>query len=121
MTNKQIIPAPTQPPIAQKETTSTQLIPTVGPPKVVQTITSEGQLPVGAWNALLKQLGQAQAENKQIKKFVKKYVPFKKNYQNQKQNAKPSIETQQHDDKVPKVNKIMNQKMMKTTYCGTFT
>ena len=37
---------------------------------------------------------------------MKKYIPFKKNYQNQKQNAKPSIETQQHDDKVPKVNKI---------------
>ena len=61
---------------------------------------------MGAWNALLKQLGQAQAENKQIKMFMKKYVPFKKNYQNQKQNAKSSIETQQHDDKVPNVNKI---------------
>ena len=54
LTNKQIIPAPTQPLIAQKETTSTQMISTVGPPKVVQTITSEGQLPVEAWNILLK-------------------------------------------------------------------
>ena len=64
--------------------------------------------PQGAWHTLPEQLGQAQAENKQIKQFVKKYVPFnKKNYQNQKQNAKQPKEAQQtDDDKNPKVNKI---------------
>ena len=33
---------------------------------MVQTITSEGQLPVGAWNALLEQLGQTQAPDETI-------------------------------------------------------
>ena len=107
---QQIVLPPAHPPqtvpVTHTSAPTTQIIPTAGPPKVIQTIISEGQLPTGAWNALLKQVGQAQAENKQTKKFVKKYVPFKKNYQNQKQNAKPSIETQQHDDKVPKVSKI---------------
>ena len=75
-------------PAEQMDTPTMQMIPTVGPPKVVQTITSEGHLPMGAWNALLEQLGQAQAENKQMK-FVKKYVPFKKrNNQDQKQSTK---------------------------------
>ena len=65
---KQIVLPPAEPPIthvlaAQMDTPTTQMIPTVGPPKVVQTITSEEQLPMGTWNALLEQLGQAQAEN----------------------------------------------------------
>ena len=71
---KQIVLPPAQPPIthmpaAQIDTPTMQMIPTVGPPKVVQTVTCEGQLPMGAWNALLEQLGQAQAENKQMKKI----------------------------------------------------
>ena len=80
----QIIPPPTQPPTAQTmpdtkmDASTTQLIPITGPPKVVQTITSAGQLQVGAWNAPLEQLEQAQAENKQMKQIVKKYVPFNK-------------------------------------------
>ena len=90
------------------DTPTTQMIPTVGPPKVVQTITSEAQLPMGDWNALLEQLGQAQAENKQMKKFVKKYVPFKKrNNQDQKQNNKQqkhAPHTKTGDDMSPKVN-----------------
>ena len=83
---QQIVLPPAHPPqtvpVTHTSAPTTQIIPTAGPPKVIQTITSEGQLPKGAWNALLKQLGQAQAENKQIKQSVKKYVPFnKKTYQ----------------------------------------
>ena len=85
MTSKpQIIPPPNQLPIVQTmpvtqmDASTTQLIPITGPPKMVQTITSEGQLPVVAWNALVEQLGQAQVENKQMKQFVKKNVPFNK-------------------------------------------
>ena len=80
----QTIPPPTEPPIAQTmpvtqtDASTTQLIPTTGPPEVVQTITSEGQLPVGAWNALIEQLGQTNSENKQMKQFVKKYISFNK-------------------------------------------
>ena len=33
--------------------------------------TSEGQLPMGARNALLEQMGQAQAEKKEMKEIVK--------------------------------------------------
>ena len=92
------------------DTSTMQMIPTVGLPKVVQTITSEGQLPMGAWNALLEQLGQVQAENKQMKKFVKKYVPFKKrNNQDQRQSTKQQINTphtKTDDNKGPKVIKI---------------
>ena len=58
----------------------------------------------------LGQLGQAQAENKQVKKFVKKYVPFKKRKnQDQKQSTKQqkhAPHTKTDDDKGPKVNKI---------------
>ena len=90
----QIVLPPAQPPITlvpatQMDTPTMHMIPTVGPPKVVQTITSEGQLPMGAWNVMLEQLGQTQAEKKQMKKFVKKYVPFnKRNDQDQKQSTK---------------------------------
>ena len=112
---KQIVLSPGQPPIThvvatQMDTSTMQMIPTVGPSKVVQTITSEGQLPMGAWNTLLEQLGQVQAENKQMKKFVKKYVPFKKrNTQDQRQSTKQqknAPHTKPDDDKGPKVNKI---------------
>ena len=51
------------------------------PPKVVQTITSEGQLSASMWNTMLTQLNQAQNENKQMKQFVKKYIPYKKRNQ----------------------------------------
>ena len=65
---------------------------------------------MGAWNALLEQLGQPQTENKQMQKFVKKYVPFKKkNNQDQRQSTKQqknAPHTKTDDDKGPKVNKI---------------
>ena len=51
-------------PVTQLDASTTQLIPITGPSKVVQTIMSEGQLSVGAWNTLLEQLRQAQAEKK---------------------------------------------------------
>ena len=60
------------------------LISTSSPPKVVQTITSEGQLPVRVWKALLEQLGQAQAENKQMKQFVKNMFQLTKETLNHK-------------------------------------
>ena len=63
-------------PVTQMDASTTQLIPITGPPKMVQAITSERQLPVGAWNALLEQLGQAKAENKQMRQFVN--IPFNK-------------------------------------------
>ena len=48
-------------PVTQMDASTTQLIPFTGPPKVVQTVTSEGQLPVKVWNALPEQFRQAQA------------------------------------------------------------
>ena len=83
LATKQIVLPPAQPAIthvhaAQMDTPTTQMIPTVGPPKVVQTITSKGQLPMGAWNALPEQLGQAQAENKQMKKFCRSMFHLRK-------------------------------------------
>ena len=87
ITNRpQIIPAANQPPVSQPvpvtaniavNLSMTQLITTSGPPKVVQTIKFEGQLIMEVWNALLEQFGHAQAENKQMKQFVKN-VPFDK-------------------------------------------
>ena len=63
-----------------------------------------------AWNVLLEQLGHAQAENKQMKKFVKKYVPFnKRNNDYHKQNPKPNKQMQRSEtdeEIVPKVNKV---------------
>ena len=53
---------------------SPQIITATQPPKVVQAITSEGQLPTSMWNILLTQLTQAQNENMQMKQFVKKYI-----------------------------------------------
>ena len=58
-----------------------QVITATQPPKVVQTITSEGELPTSVWNSLLTQLTQAQNENKQMKQFVKKYIPDNKRIQ----------------------------------------
>ena len=63
-----------------------------------------------AWNVLLEHLGHAQAENKQMKKFVKKYVPFnKRNNDYHKQNPKPDKQMQQSEtdeEIVLKVNKV---------------
>ena len=39
---------------------------------------SEGQLSTTVWNTLLTQLSQTQYENKQMKQFVKKYIPYYK-------------------------------------------
>ena len=61
-----------------------QVITATQPPKVVQTITSEGQLSTSVQNSLLT---QAQNENKQIKQFVKKYIPYNKRNQSNS-NAK---------------------------------
>ena len=107
----EVIPPPAKPPITQAaQDTLTKLISINHPPKVTQTITSEGQLPMEAWNVLLEQLGHAQAENKQMKKFVKKYVPFnKRNNDYHKQNPKPNKQMQQSEtdeEIVPKVNKV---------------
>ena len=60
---------------------SPQIVTATQPPKVVQTITSEGQLPTSMWNTLLTQLTQAQNENMQMKQFVKKYIPYNKRNQ----------------------------------------
>ena len=63
-----------------------------------------------AWNVLFEQLGHAQTENKQMKKFVKKYVPFnKRNNDYHKQNPKPNKQMQQSEtdeEIVPKINKV---------------
>ena len=51
---QQIVLPPAHPlqtvPVTHMSAPTTQNIPTAGPPKVIQTITSEGQLPTGAWN-----------------------------------------------------------------------
>ena len=60
---------------------SSQIITATQPPKVVQTITSEDQLPTSMWNTLLTQLTQVQNENMQMKQFVKKYIPYNKRNQ----------------------------------------
>ena len=61
---------------------SSQIITATESPKVVQTITSEGQFSASMWNTLLMQMNQAQNENKQMKQFVKKYIPYnKRNHQ----------------------------------------
>ena len=62
-------------------TISSQIITTTQPPKVVQTILSEGQLSTMMWNTLLTQLSQTRNENKQMKQFVKKYIPYNKRNQ----------------------------------------
>ena len=97
-------------PVTQLDASITQLIPITGPPKVVQTITSEGQLSVGAWNAVIEQLEQAQAEKKQMRQLVKKYVSFnKQNNQYQKQNAKRqklTPQTKVDNDKCSTVNMV---------------
>ena len=60
---------------------SPQIVTATQLPKMVQTITSEGQLPTSIWNTLLTQLTQAQNENMQMKQFVKKYIPYNKRNQ----------------------------------------
>ena len=62
-------------------TVSSQIITTTQPPTVVQTIMFEGQLSATVWNTLLTQLSQMQNENKQMKQFVKKYIPYNKRNQ----------------------------------------
>ena len=115
LATKQIVLSPAQlsiihVPATQMDTPTMQMIPTVGPPKVVQTITSEEQLPMGAWNALLEHLGQAQAENKQMKKLLRSTFHLRKGITRTKgkilNNRRMHHIPKTDDDKVPKVNKI---------------
>ena len=83
-----IEPNSTYPPIPKGLTSSLdgtasspQIITATQNPKVVQTITSEDQLPTIMWNTLLTQLIQAQNENMQMKQFVMKYIPYNKRNQ----------------------------------------
>ena len=72
---------------------SSQIIAATEPPKVVQTIPSEGQFSASMWNTLLTQLKQAQNENKQMKQFVKKYIPYNKRNQNDTSTKPPNSQT----------------------------
>ena len=78
-----------------------KFMPTTGNPKLVQTITSESQVPMNAWNALLTELGQAKMENRQMKQFVKKQFPRKPfgnrppNQQKTQQVSQPKHQGQQ--------------------------
>ena len=73
-------------------TVSSQIITASQPPKVVQTIMFEGQLSATVWNILLTQLSQTQNENKQMKQFVKNYIPYNK--RNQGNNNKKQTNQQ---------------------------
>ena len=53
----------------------THLLTTTQPPKVTQTITTEGQLSTAVWNSLLTQLNEVKSQNLQMKQFVKKHLP----------------------------------------------
>ena len=96
-------------------TNQTNLLTSKQPPKVTQTITTEGELSATAWNAVLTQLNEMKMQNLQMKQFVKKHLPtFNKNAKGSptdrladsgnQRNTKPAY--QQNPNKPTKVNKV---------------
>ena len=93
----------------------THLLPTTQPPKVTQTITTEGQLSTAVWNSLLNQLNEVKSQNHQMKQFVKKNWPT---FKGKSEDSAPDRTTQsgtqgntksaqqQSSSQTTKVNKV---------------